>query len=135
MTAARDLAHVPDDWTLGIEVGGTDQKKPALAILRGDSVEQASVDAVREQIRQGSSVCQGTTADEQGQWLLYNQIVGIVARPDRRKVLVESGPEKSKRCDQSTGTDAGDNLKARASARPGPADEQSRGERPVVATA
>ena len=108
-------------------------QQPPLVIFLGDSRHHVFVDIFGDGRIEGSGVGQRVFGYGGGYESLFKDIGLIDVGVDRGQGGVIFGAEEGERRDKRARAHAGDEFKARAIAMRGPADQQTRSERAIVA--
>ena len=133
MPAGRQRADVPDDGTLGIEIGGADHQQTALLVFARDGVEHLLVGVALDHLRERRGVGHGIVEHGGEQATGTKDLVRGHGRVDLAQGGVVVGPEEGEGRNQGAGADAGHYLEFGPRPGFGPAVHQAGAERAVVA--
>ncbi|MCY1298904.1 hypothetical protein D9M70_484130 [compost metagenome] len=132
--AGRDRGQVPDNRTLGINVGGLDQQTPADAVLRRNFCDHFFGEIATDQLPQRPIIVE-TTAHHAEQAQISIDIAVTILREDFTQFPVVGRPKEGKGSRQGACADASHDLELRSIAPLAPARQVSGGKSAVGASA
>ena len=92
MATGRDLAHVPNDGALRIEVGGAHQQNAPHAIFGGDRGQKLAIDILVDQGHERLVVGERRTAEQARQNEGGCNLGRLISGPDLLQLAVVAGP-------------------------------------------
>lgn len=128
MVARCDLAHVPDDGPLQVEVGRADEQDAPAPVFGSDRAQEFPIDIAGDDPGQLGRIGERSATQQAGKNLGRQKLRRAVLGPYFCELPVVGGTEKREGRDDGARADARDDLELRPRAVPAPAGEQTRAE-------